>query len=514
MSLFNKVMNKTKQTIKDKAPGVIQQQAKAKLGINIPQINPGNIDINIKGPTIPQNATIGINIPGAAINPGKIEINGPSIAIDQKIQQYSIPESAHDHPLILDEHLMGECMICRINVGGQAGYKCGECGVTLCFNCSNRIFYGNKQKGAHPQHPLALTSRKSNWRCDICKNKFFGGASFYCKLCDFDACDRCYLAEGYPEGFLPPQPGFIPQPNASQPGFIPQPNAPQPGYNPQPNVPQPEFNPQSGYPPQSGYQPQPPMGYSSQPGYPSQPQPGFPPQSGYPFQPGPNFPPQPQSGFPPQNPTNYSQQQDSETVKRLNETIKSYEIKIKNLETENINLRQSNMDERSKLQATIDSLQQQLAAKEGIIKTLESEKNSFFHKNQQYEGDMNRMRIDLTNITKEKEFIVKGKDEEIKKLGFQFDDLTKKYNYLEGQFKIKENELGQINGQMIEERKKMQFQIDSLNNQLIASQNQLKDIEYLRITIKKYEDFLNKLKFDITQFQNSCPPLTISKVHP
>ena len=34
------------------------------------------------------------------------------------------------------------------------------------------------------------------------------------------------------------------------------------------------------------------------------------------------------------------------------------------------------MDERSKLQGTIDSLQAQLATKEGIIKTLETEKNS------------------------------------------------------------------------------------------------------------------------------------------
>ena len=496
MSLFNNLMNKGKQLAKDKGakidvtihgPAIPQH---ASIGINVPnpQISPGKIDLNIKGPTNPEKPKIGVDIHGPKINAGKIDIKGPNIDIKgpninitQNMQNYKIPESAHAHPLILDEHLYAECKICRINIGGQAGYRCGACDVTLCFNCSNRIFYGNKQQSAHPQHPLTLTSRKSKWKCDLCKQSFTGGASFYCKQCDFDACDRCYLREGYPEGFLPPQPGYM-------------------------------FQLNTGYPPQSGY----PMGNPPQPGYSSQPQfpppSGFPPQpeQGYQFNPAPNFPPQP--GYPPQN-TNFSHQQDSETIRSLNETIKSYELKIKNLETENINLRKSNMDERNQLQATIDALQKQLETKEGIIKNLETEKNSFFHKSQQFEGDINRIRIDLTNITKERDRIVMEKNEEVKKLGFTIDDLTKKSSYFEAQFKAKENELGQINGRMMEERKQMQFQIDSLNNQLIVSQNQLKDFEYLQITIKKYEEFLNKLKFDITQFQSSTASITITKIH-
>lgn len=333
---------------------------------------------------------------------------------------------------------------------------------------------------------MTLTSRASKWTCNLCYNSHFGGASFYCKSCDFDACERCYLSDGYPEGFVLPQPGYMSHQN----------------------VPHPD------YPPESGYQPQPQMGYPPQQGYPSQPQSNYPPQSGYPYQAGPNYPPQSQSGFLSQNLSNYSEQSDSETIKRLNETIKTYEIKIKNLETENINLRLSNMDERSKLQGTIDSLQAQLATKEGIIKTLETEKHSFINKNQQYEGDLNRLRVDLNNIRKEKECIEREKNEEIKNLGIKVDDLTKKSSYFESQFKIKENELGQINGRMIEEKKQMKVQIDLLNNQLIASQKELKNIEQFKITIKNYEEFLNKLKFDITQFQKSCPPFIISPVHP
>ena len=72
----------------------------------------------------------------------------------------------------------------------QGGYKCGQCPVTLCLNCANRIFYGNKKKTIH-NHELALKNRNS-WKCNICKKMYKGNSSFYCKKCDFDACEKCY----------------------------------------------------------------------------------------------------------------------------------------------------------------------------------------------------------------------------------------------------------------------------------------------------------------------------------
>ena len=201
---------------------------------------------------------------------------------------------------------------------------------------------------------------------------------------------------------------------------------------------------------------------------------------------------------------------DSGTIQSLNETIKTYEFKIKNLETENINLRQSNMDERSKLQATIDSLQQQLAAKDGLIKTLEMDKNSFFNTMKQYEGDLNRMRTDIANITNEKDAIINSKIEENKALGAQIFDLNNRIGFLEGELKKKDAELGSINGRMMEEQKQLHIQIDNLNGQLMAAQNQLKQFDHIMITIKNYEEFLNKLKIDITQFQKSNPAVSIS----
>ena len=76
-------------------------------------------------------------------------------------------------------------------IGGQ-GYKCDSCPIVLCINCSNKIFYGNKKKASH-KHDLALKNRGTGWKCDLCKKSYKGYASFYCKQCDFDACEKCYI---------------------------------------------------------------------------------------------------------------------------------------------------------------------------------------------------------------------------------------------------------------------------------------------------------------------------------
>ena len=94
------------------------------------------------------------------------------------------------------------------------------------MNCANRAFYGNKKKSAHP-HELALKNRNS-WKCDLCKKMYKGTASFYCKQCDFDVCDKCYIDDA--------QPSYSQQ--YSQTGYPQQQGYPQTGY------------PQGGYPQQ------------------------------------------------------------------------------------------------------------------------------------------------------------------------------------------------------------------------------------------------------------------------
>ena len=74
---------------------------------------------------------------------------------------------------------------------GQAGYKCGLCEIVLCKNCAKSEFFGNKKRNVH-KHFLDLTFRQS-WICDVCRKTYHKKASFYCELCDFHACDKCYI---------------------------------------------------------------------------------------------------------------------------------------------------------------------------------------------------------------------------------------------------------------------------------------------------------------------------------
>ena len=101
-----------------------------------------------------------------------------------------IPDSAHMHPLF-QEPAYSDCKICRRQLAGLPGYVCHDCPLSLCIECFNNIFYGNKQRQVHP-HTLSLRTRP-NWICDVCHRNFSGTASFYCKACDFDACSMCYV---------------------------------------------------------------------------------------------------------------------------------------------------------------------------------------------------------------------------------------------------------------------------------------------------------------------------------
>jgi hypothetical protein len=105
--------------------------------------------------------------------------------------QRPVPESTHEHPLNYQERLFGECKNCNRPINNLPGYKCDMCDIVLDMECSDRIFYGNKRKDVH-QHPLGLRVRPS-WRCDLCNRTFTNKCSFYCRPCDFDVCDQCYL---------------------------------------------------------------------------------------------------------------------------------------------------------------------------------------------------------------------------------------------------------------------------------------------------------------------------------
>jgi hypothetical protein len=208
--------------------------------------------------------------------------NYPQPGFNQPQFQQPEPEPAHEHPLNFEGTINDKCKICLLNIGDKGGYKCKDCPIILCLDCSQKIFYGNKKKQIH-QHDLLLEDRNS-WTCDICKTSYMDNASFHCEQCDFDACEKCYLENNQPQQFQPPQP--YPQQNNQQPYPQPpfQPPQPYPQQNNQQPYPQPPFQPpqgqyqpnqpayaqEQGYQPQGGNYPQQDMNYNPQEYYQNQ----------------------------------------------------------------------------------------------------------------------------------------------------------------------------------------------------------------------------------------------------
>ena len=208
--------------------------------------------------------------------------NYPQPGFNQPQFQQPEPEPAHEHPLNFEGTINDKCKICLLNIGDKGGYKCKDCPIILCLDCSQRIFYGNKKKQIH-KHDLLLEDRNS-WTCDICKTSYMDNASFHCEQCDFDACEKCYLENNQPQQFQSPQP--FPQQNNQQrypqPPF--QPPQPYPQQNNQQPYPQPPFQPpqgqyqpnqpayaqEQGYQPQGGNYPQQDMNYNPQEYYQNQ----------------------------------------------------------------------------------------------------------------------------------------------------------------------------------------------------------------------------------------------------
>ena len=208
--------------------------------------------------------------------------NYPQPGFNKPQFQQPEPEPAHEHPLNFEGTINDKCKICLLNIGDKGGYKCKDCPIILCLDCSQKIFYGNKKKQIH-QHDLLLEDRNS-WTCDICKTSYMDNASFHCETCDFDACEKCYLENNQPQQFQPPQP--YPQQNNQQPYPQPpfQPPQPYPQQNNQQPYPQPPFQPpqgqyqpnqpayaqEQGYQPQGGNYPQQDMNYNPQEYYQNQ----------------------------------------------------------------------------------------------------------------------------------------------------------------------------------------------------------------------------------------------------
>lgn len=98
----------------------------------------------------------------------------------------------HEHPFDFYEEINDQCNICLQKIENAPAYKCDDCKIISCLDCTSKIFYEKNMNIPH-QHPLKLTTIK-NWTCDICSFNYINKCiCFYCHQCDFCACSFCYL---------------------------------------------------------------------------------------------------------------------------------------------------------------------------------------------------------------------------------------------------------------------------------------------------------------------------------
>ena len=111
---------------------------------------------------------------------------------DEELHESKIPDIKHKHELINYPNLNEICTICQQIKENKQGYKCEECEVILCEDCSKKIFYGKKITTLHPHNPLFLVYR-NKFECSNCKNSFNNSTSFWCEECKYYACLSCYI---------------------------------------------------------------------------------------------------------------------------------------------------------------------------------------------------------------------------------------------------------------------------------------------------------------------------------
>ena len=64
---------------------------------------------------------------------------------DLQESEMQTPDFSHNHGLEYVSNLKEICTFCHQIRDNKEGYKCNECEVILCKECSDRVFYGKKK---------------------------------------------------------------------------------------------------------------------------------------------------------------------------------------------------------------------------------------------------------------------------------------------------------------------------------------------------------------------------------
>ena len=148
----------------------------------------------------------------------KIDISDFEKFVEEKSSKLGIEAEEHKHKLVYcltnNNWICNECKQRYDKSEGK--YFCSLCSYNMCDNCiqnkkyfkiksfpknvvpSNKNVKNNIEESSHHEHKLVYcrtirSCRSCGWTCNVCKKGYgIEDWSFYCTLCDFDQCPKCF----------------------------------------------------------------------------------------------------------------------------------------------------------------------------------------------------------------------------------------------------------------------------------------------------------------------------------
>ena len=116
----------------------------------------------------------------------------PGVSVLDSVQiSDEMPFDAHNHPLSIESLKNETCTICNKEKTCEQGYKCKDCPLILCDQCSYNVRIEYYSHSKH-DHSLCIIN-KENLGCNICKKQTkFLNFYFNCRQCNFNICLNCY----------------------------------------------------------------------------------------------------------------------------------------------------------------------------------------------------------------------------------------------------------------------------------------------------------------------------------
>ena len=120
----------------------------------------------------------------------------PVVSVMESVQiSEDLTKNIHNHPLSKESLSNETCTICFIKKTCEKGFKCKNCSLNICEECSAKIGINEFDHRIH-NHPLTLLNEE-NCKCNKCNKELKSKIDFYfnCQQCNFYICLKCYYPE-------------------------------------------------------------------------------------------------------------------------------------------------------------------------------------------------------------------------------------------------------------------------------------------------------------------------------